>query len=92
MLQNLYLTWFRKCFWLVIKVRFYPVSPEEERFLMLVVERIWSRVDFFVIGAGLLTSPPRAEVTIQRENMEEIRSPEAEVWRSHENTEGKLEN
>ena len=44
-----------------------------------------------MIGEGMLTSPPRAEVTIQREDMEEIRSPEAEAWRSHENTEGKLE-
>lgn len=46
----------------------------------------------FVISAGMLTSPSCAEVTIQREDMEEIRSPEAEVWCSHENTEGKLEN
>lgn len=46
----------------------------------------------FVIGAGMLTSPSCAEVTIQREVTEEITSPEAEVWCSHENTEGKLEN
>ena len=43
---NLYVTWFRKSFWLVLVVRFCHLSQEEDRFSLLLVKRIWSRVVF----------------------------------------------
>lgn len=59
---NLYVSWFRKSFWLLLMVRFCHLSQEEDRFSLLSVDGTWRSVHYlWLIGAGTVTSPPSAE-------------------------------
>lgn len=76
---NLYVPWFRKRFWLVIMVRFCHLRKRRIDFPSCWLKG--SGAGYFIwesLGAGVVTSPPSAEVTIQRQGTEEERDPKVE--------------